>query len=264
MSTVLPSIPQAVALAYRDLKSAARELAPLALIAFAVMVATSVAESALLSPGSDSTSADILLIFIIGLVQTFLLTPYFIAVHRFVILGEVAARYALTPRDLRVQSYFLSWAAFSAATLVPVFLWVVSPWTAGDPLQTNMLIVPVMVMAYIVVIMTVGLRLAVLFPAIAVDAPAATFADAMADTKGHTWRIFLIGLLALMPLWLVDVMVVGMLGRLDVGVLLSTLVQSVAGSAVSVVMATLLVVVTSRLYEWLGARVKGVHLSPGQ
>lgn len=255
MTPPLPSIPQAVALAYRDLARVARSLTRLAGIAVAIVFVTSAVEPLLLSPELKSTSADVLLVFLFDLLQTFLLTPYLMAVHRFVILGESPARYALAPLDRRVQSYFLMWAAFSAATMAPIFLWVASPWMSGDPVEVSPLVVPVM--AYVVAVMILGLRLIILFPAIAVDASEATFAAALPATKGHAWRIFLIGLMAFFPLWALDLMTTGI--RSDGGASLSALLLLLANSVISMVMTTLFLVIASRLYEWLGAPTRNTE-----
>ena len=47
-----------------------------------------------------------------------------------------------------------------------------------------------------------------LFPAIAVDAPGASIRNAIADLWGNVWRIFWVGVIAVLPL-LLATMVVG-------------------------------------------------------
>ncbi|MCZ7642386.1 MAG: hypothetical protein M5U33_06165 [Pseudorhodoplanes sp.] len=49
----------------------------------------------------------------------------------------------------------------------------------------------------------VALRVLILFPAIAVDAPGARWRNAYFDTKGHTWRVFGISVLTALPALLV-------------------------------------------------------------
>ena len=48
--------------------------------------------------------------------RPFLLTPYLIAVHRFIILGETTAIYRLVPTDKRFQRYF-AWSLVPAAMI---------------------------------------------------------------------------------------------------------------------------------------------------
>jgi hypothetical protein len=53
-------------------------------------------------------------------------------------------------------------------------------------------------------VVVVPLRAIILFPAVAVDAPGASWSRAMADTRGYTWRIYSIVVLAALPLVLVS------------------------------------------------------------
>jgi Ca2+/H+ antiporter len=199
--------------------------------------------------GRNGTMALPLVIFVIGLVQTLLLTPYLIAVHRFIILHETTARYLFAPRAPRNQLYFLCWASFSILVVVPVFLSAVlqSAETAGG-------LPGALILVYFIVIMIAGLRLTTLFPAIAVDAPGAGWRKALAETRGHVWRIFLIGVLAFLP-----VMVVAALAQWLASTspkLLFTLVLSILDGIVAFVTITLYGVIASRLYEALGDKAK--------
>jgi hypothetical protein len=244
MSPSLPSIPQAVGLAYRDLAAVIRDLASLVAIAFVVMVATEVWTALIASTLPMETNAPLLIGFASGLVSTFLLTPYFIAIHRFIILGE-AGSYALTARELRFQLYFTCWAAFSAATAAPLFLMRVLP--------TGLLLS--LTVIWFIVVMVVGLRLLILFPAIAVDAPGATVTNALSDTKGMTWRIFIISLLGVLPIMLVGALIHragGVAGDQSAFVMVLRLA---AAAVASMLQVTLIVVIASRLYQWLGDRL---------
>jgi len=245
MSPSQPSIPHAVVLAYRDLGAVIRDLGGLVVIAFAIMAATRVPSALLAGSLPKDTNAPILLGFVSGLASTFLLTPYFIAIHRFIVLGEGGAGYALTARALRFQLYFTCWAAFSTATAAPLFV-----MRGSSPTLLFGLIA-----IWLIVVMLAGLRLMILFPAIAVDAPGASVTNAFADTRGKTWRIFVIALLAALP-----VMMIGMLIRqagrigLDQGTAGLVLRVAIAGVA-STLELTLFVVIASRLYQWFGDRL---------
>jgi hypothetical protein len=89
-------------------------------------------------------------------------------------------------------------------------------------------------------------RLSILFPAIAVDAAGANWRNVMADTRGYAWQIFLIGLLAYMPVLVIDIVFAVSSG---------TVVIAVIDNVVAIVSMTLFVVIASRLYQRLGNRV---------
>ena len=58
----------------------------------------------------------------------------------------------------------------------------------------------------LLVIATIAsLRLLIVFPAIAVDARGADWRNAMADTKGHTWRVFFTVLATTLPALVITV-----------------------------------------------------------
>ena len=55
-----------------------------------------------------------------SLAQGFLTVPYYIAVHRLVILGERTTSYALAPSNPRFQLFFWWWAALTVVAYLPV------------------------------------------------------------------------------------------------------------------------------------------------
>ncbi len=244
MTPSFPPIPDAVRLAYRDLASVARELTRLMIVALVAILATNLPLALFVSAAPGGSKADILVGFVTGLAQTFLLTPFFIAVHRFIILGERARAYVLTPRELRFQLYFTFWAAFSVVAVAPIFI--VAAWPVYPGLA--------LVFVWTIAVMIAGLRLTILFPAIAVDAPGATVARALADTKGYAWRIFAIGVIALLPVMAVGAVFRRMFGPLS-GDAIASVAVAVVEAVVSTVMMTLFVAIASRLYQWLGDRV---------
>ena len=118
----MPPILQAVAQAYRDLVHCLSELRPLVVIVLLITLAFQTAEALLLPPAVGETSRTILLRFVSSLAQGFLTVPYYIAVHRLVILGERTTSYALAPSNLRFQQFFWWWAALSVVTYLPISL----------------------------------------------------------------------------------------------------------------------------------------------
>jgi hypothetical protein len=251
----MPPIFQAVAQAYRDLSHCLSELRPLVVIVLLITLAFQTAETLLLPPTAGETSRTILLRFLSSLAQGFLTVPYYIAVHRLVILGERTSSYVLAPSNLRFQQFFWWWAALSVVTYLPIaFIEMLGPTRALTPLNLIVLVaMPVILIAIIIV----TLRLTIIFPAVAVDAPGATWENVMADTKGHVWRIFLFGLVATLPL-ILPALLLGALGGLG-SPSRSWIVSGfflIFSSVLSVVGLTLFIIVASLLYLWIGNRTK--------
>lgn len=95
------------------------------------------------------------------------------------------------------------------------------------------------------------LRLSILFPAIAVDAPGADWQSVMADTRGYAWQIFFIMLLAALPILaaIIALAVVSVVTERE------KLAIDVGGAVLEFPWTTLMIVIASRLYQWLGNRV---------
>jgi hypothetical protein len=118
------------------------------------------------------------------IVQGFLLTPVAIAVHRFVLLGEVTGRYALNPFAPRFFLFFIWTAILQLLVTIPTLPVAITGQSEEFDAQFVAVIVSLVVAFYVV------LRLLILFPAIAVDARGAHWRNAFADTKGQTGRVF--------------------------------------------------------------------------
>ena len=203
----MPPILQAVAQAYRDLVHCISELRPLVIIVLLITLVFQTAESLLLPPAAGETSRTILLRFVSNLAQGFLIVPYYIAVHRLIILGERTTSYVLAPSQPRFQQFFWLWAALSVVTYLPISLTEMLAQTRALTPFSYLIVLAAMPIILIAIII-VTLRLTIIFPAVAVDAPGATWENVMADTKGYAWRIFLFGLVASLPL-IVPAFVIG-------------------------------------------------------
>jgi hypothetical protein len=245
MAQPMPPIGAAASLAYRDLVDAGRALTRVSAVAFAIVILSDQAERVLLAPGPEAGNDVALAAYLIGLVQTLLITPYLIAVHRYIVLGERTQTYAMTFGSVRLQAYFLCWAVLSTLAVAPGFLPTMSSFeqTAGGAIGLAIL-------GYLIGVMVFGLRLTLLFPAVAVDAAGADVANALADAKGQLWRIFATGLVAGVPLMAVAYVIPSILG---IGT--DTLIVSLVRSVVAFVLLTQFVVISSRLYLWLGDRL---------
>jgi hypothetical protein len=229
--------------AYRDVGRAVAAMPGLAITAFIIGATISIINVSLVHrivPASSLYGRDIM-----GLLGTLLVTPILIAVHRFIILGEVTQRYELKLRDPHLQIFF-GWSSVVYVTLsVLAPLGGISVSRFGPP---GLAIVAVAIGIWIIF-----LRMTILFPAIAVGAPGATVLNTIADTKSHGWYIAGVLTLPFIPL------VVAILMVLRARVVMPSLFMSVLTLIVVGVGVTLskflAVAVASRLYLALGNRI---------
>jgi hypothetical protein len=182
--------------------------------------------------------------------RNFCLTPFMIAAHRFILRGDVTRGYAPDPGQPGFMAFFGWLVALSALGTLALLLQegmtaILSP-LAG-------LVVAVILIAAMAIL---TLRLSILFPAIAIGARGATAGNAMADTRGHAFGIFMIFLLALLPLMVMAVGVTLMLGR-DVAVpgTAVAVIHVVVGAVIQIVILSLCVAIASRVFEVLANRV---------
>ena len=123
-----------------------------------------------------------------------LLTPIIIAIYRFVIQDGITSGYTLPLGDPVSQKVFVWLFALKVLSGLPFDLLGVMQML-GWPLWARTLGFVVTLVAAI----GLSLRLAILLPALAVQAPAATAAHALADSRGQVLRLFAIFFLALIP-----------------------------------------------------------------
>lgn len=203
--TTNPPILTVVAQAYRDAWRIFQAMP--ALVAWAALIVfmfEAVKELSPLKPALETLRGALGGYLYEGL-QSLILVPIMIAMYRFLLLDERHPRYAFEPtrRSFRVFFGWLMLVQFGSVVI-----------TAVDSLTTQMnLPQPVgifAVLASMVLVVTVWVRLTLIFPAVAVEAPGANLANALADTKGRGLRIFVIILIVLLP-WLVTLGVLGWL-----------------------------------------------------
>lgn len=249
MTAGIPPVSQAVAGAYRDLRTVLLALGRLSVIA--IMIATGIEIAALMLPGRSAPSLATLIAFVLNLVEGFLLTPYLIAVHRLIVLGEVTKSYRFAPNEPRFQQFF-GWSV--ALTLAWFVLMFVVTLLKATPVMLQIVVMLVALVLFLIV----SLRLTIMFPAVAVDAAGATWQNVVADTKGYVWRIFWIDLVAFLPLGVVAVVlefsVSGRMAAISAPNIASVIVSAVLG----VLGRMLFVVIASRFYLWIGNRTKGL------
>jgi hypothetical protein len=243
MSPERPSIFTAAATGYRDAGRALRAMPFLTLTLFGIFLALALLDllAERLIPAESLFGRDIM-----SIIGNFLLTPFYIAVHRYVILGEITTRYRLDPLSVRFQLFF-GWV------VVVVVLSRVSNALAHAPLPQHVLAY-VAVFVLSVAVAVLATRMIILFPAIAVAAPGATWHNAVRDTKGHFWYITFLILAAILP-GLILAAAIAVSGSLLLGSRLGRLFVVLVAFVAGAVIVPVLVAVASRLYQLLGNRV---------
>jgi hypothetical protein len=243
-----------VTLSYVDVRRALRAMPMLfgcaVVIALAVQVAIQLLPQRLESGPFLGTLSGI----IADAVQYFCLTPIMIAIHRFIIRGDVTRSYTVDLADEAFLPFFI-W------TMVLTTLWALAAG-AGELLLVKKgaehasIGLAVMIVAYAVLVWF-GLRLIVLFPAIAVRAKATTPGDAFADTKGYSLRLLALIIVTFIPPIALGLLVTLALGR---GIMVRGSVPFVIGDIVSALIGTLImalgVVLASHVYLTIGRRVR--------
>jgi len=174
-------------------------------IAFAIMITISLLSFALLPAGYPAAASPWMPVFTIlfSILQALLLAPLAIVVHRYVLLGEVTNRYPLEPSSARYVRFVSFAVLVKILGIIPGSIEDVIPRPEQNLAVTGAAGVAILVL--FVVIMVVVVRRAILFPAIAVDAPGASWSNARRDTKGSSWRVAFIFICAALPAVIVSI-----------------------------------------------------------
>jgi hypothetical protein len=245
------SVTGAVATAYRDLRHALDAMRMLAVSALLIILAVKIGESFVSADIWDDPILGGIAGLVASAVQNLLLTPFMIAVHRFIIFYEETAGYILDPTQPRFWAYFGWLMGLSLITSLAFSLYAPLNAVGLPTIAATMLTI-----VLLAVVLILALRLSILFPAIAVDAPGTSAAQALADTKGHVFRIFAIFLLALLPFAALAIVITLLLGP---GVMVPGTPAAMVDLLVSAVIQTLTiplcVVIASRIFQALADRV---------
>jgi hypothetical protein len=251
-SSRLPILP-ASKTAYRDLWHVIMAMPALIGCALLIILAQTVVEIMVPQGVWSTPFLGSVLGFLLDVMRSFLLTPIMIAAHRYIILGEVTPGYVLDPGAPAFQAFFRWLVALSAlsaaATLVHALVLAASPWIV---VTTAVFIIGT------IVVIAVTARLSTLFSAIAVDAAGANASNAWADTQGYAFGIFLIFLVASLPLAAVAILELFALGPglMERGSTLSV-IDLIIGSPIQTGLAILYVAIASRLFQALAHRLNG-------
>jgi hypothetical protein len=254
MSAHKPPVFQTVTTAYNDVWRVIYALPVLVGSMIAILIVFNLASLFILpapSPGSFKSPLFDSILFAASAIQSFLITPFLIAVHRFILLHQLTGQYALAPQEPRFLRFFCWSLAITALSLIPSLL---QAWLGalGPPgVLTSILTLAIMIMC-----LFLTFRLTILFPAIAIDAPGATAANAYADSKGNVWRIFFIFFLAILP-FIVLALGLYFLGLISLARDISPLKigEKILSAIIGVPVYALFVAVASRLFQVLGDRL---------
>jgi len=188
---------------------------------------------------------------IVELLGTFVLVPFEIAICRLLILGEAASGYRFDLSTIRFQR-MLGWnAGFWLLGIIPLHL----PGALAPSDGAEVIISAVL---FALVIFAV-LRLTILLPATAVDAPGASIRNVFTDTGGHTWLILKAYFVTLLPFILMVISIVGLAwlgGAHDVHSGIGSLAAEVFAGLLGFLIWTCCTIVSARLFMTIGDRVK--------
>ncbi len=203
-------------------------------------------------PKQEPSLAIQLLMYVLGIVQGFVLTPVAIAMHRFVLLGEMTPRYAVSLSDPRFVKFFLVSVAFQFLIGIPSTLMTLSLRSQG---VASGILATVFAILFLLAVF-VAVRILILFPAIAVDAPGAEWRNAYRDSKGNFWRTLLILTLTVIPALVVTLPFYFLLAWPDGPSLLGGAILSVVQSILGVASLAAFAAVASQLYVAWSERLR--------
>jgi hypothetical protein len=185
-------------------------------------------------------------------IKSILILPFEIAIYRLLLRGEATSHYDFAISTSRFQRMFGWTLGLWALVNLPPYL--LDAFTAFEGIKALVTI------AAAVIIIVVMLRLAILLPAIAVDASGASATNALADTRGRVWFVFKVSLLPLLPLLLITVLEVAFASRDSATSDPSswwTLPRAAFDALLGFIFAVVTTVIASRLFDWIGDRLKG-------
>jgi hypothetical protein len=255
MDRARPSVMTALFWAYWDLCHVLRRAWRPALIAFLILSIGSFAVLAgpLLLTYNPAGQAIARLAILAGL--CFLLTPFFLTVYRFLLLGDAPTRYDFKPSSPRFQLLF-GWLAVSAFLMSFPFL-LTALIEAKDLYYFNrphngfdFAITMVVRIAALVMLQ----YLLVLFPAVAVDAPGAGWQNAISDTRNNIWFALAVTALPFIPIGLLAGATASLF-QFSAGSLTGLVAGLLWLGATLLIASTLAAVIATRLYQVIGDRL---------
>lgn len=171
-------------------------------------------------------------------VQPLILTPFAIAIHRFVLLGEVRDNFDFAPSEPRFQKFFGYMIALELLGVIPRII-------AFLVAALSFFLSSIVWLILAVVAAVIAVRTVILFPAIALDLSGAEWRNAQADAQGHSWSVFLVLVCTFLPAALIAIVV---LALFSVSWLLTLLVFALVLPVISVFTTAAAAAAVSRLF----------------
>ncbi|MBI3703245.1 MAG: hypothetical protein HY244_05165 [Rhizobiales bacterium] len=183
-----------------------------------------------------------------------LIAPLAIAVHRYVLLGEVTTGYAIgsRPRYIRFVGFAL---VLNMLIMSPALIFMVLPTLPTGWGVIGIGAVGGLVAFVLFAVFLMALRRTILFPAIAIDAPGATWTNARNDTKGNSWRVLFILICTAIPDLVISVLFYFMLLSPPGVTTTGRIVFSVLSTVISVLSVCAFAAVASHLFRALANRL---------
>ena len=238
--------------AYREWRRMLPALRPLVINAFLIVLAISVLDEFIPSRLAEQELFGTAITLVEAAIRAFVLAPVLIAIHRFIILDEVTKTYAVPLGEPAFRRFFAWLFAFEILGGFPLdFLGALQTFNVTLAASAAWFV------GALVVAVALMVRLSILPPAIAVEAPGARPAAALEDTKGWGLRIFAISFFAVVPWLAVDLIVFALIGR-GVGVTGSFpgMIGLVFSGILQTLLLTLMAVIASLLFIALGTHVR--------
>jgi hypothetical protein len=185
--------------------------------------------------------------------------PLEIAIFRLLILDEAEPGYPFAMSTARFQR-MLGWTVgLWAVTTVPSYV--------VEAVPSSTTAAAVIAVAMVVIALVVLIRLSLLLPAIAVDAPGASVGNSVADTKGHAWMIvkpYLTIVVVFVLIVMTAAALAGLIGLRGASGSFAkgSLASSVFIGVIAFVALCAGTIVAARLFMSLGARLKGAAAAP--
>ncbi len=217
-------------------------------IALAIMIVVSLLGFALMPNAYVLGATPWVLVFtvVFSIVQALLIAPLAIVVHRYVLLGEVTDRYPLDPSSARYMRFVSFAILIKLLGVIPSILEAFMPDPRQSPGLAAMIGMALLVLLVVIVIVVV--RRVILFPAIAIDAPGATWTNARRDTKGSSWRAFFIFVCVAVPAIIISVPLWYVMLRSGFGAG-SRLMFAIVGSVVEIPTLCAFAAAASHIYQ---------------
>jgi len=238
--------------AYREWRRMLPALRPLVINALLIVLAISALDQFIPTRLVEQELFGTAITLVEAAVRAFLLAPILIAIHRFIILDEITTSYAVPLGEPAFRRFFVWLFAFEVLAGFPLDF-----FGALQTLNFTLAGSTIGFVAALIVAVALMVRLSILPPAIAVEAPGARPAAALADTKGLALRIFAIFFLAIIPWLAVDLAVVALVGRgITVTGSVLGMIGLVFGCVLQTILLTLMAVIASLLFIALGTHLR--------